>query len=425
VLGAATSSDSNFSSINPADVAVTNTDDDTAGITVSSISGNTSENGDNATFTVILNSQPSANVSIGISSSDTSEGTVSTSSLTFSNSNWSTAQTVTVTGADDNISDGNESYTVILAASSSSDSNYNGINPADFTIDNIDDEYVLPDTGQTGDYRTAFGEDSDYTINPPALIDNGDGTILDNNTKLMWQQQDTNNRYNYNNAISYCNDLSFAGYSDWRLPSKKELISIIDYGRFGPAIDKTKFLNAKSSTYWTSTVSTYSGSYAWTVPFSQGLFAPVIQSYYGFYALCVRNNHRVISFVDNGDNTITDQKTRLIWQKQDDDSKRSMENALNYCENLTLGGSSAWRLPNIKELESIVDDSKVSPSINTSYFTDTKYIPYTNYISSSHYVRDYGYIDYSWSVTFNSGEAALQDSSSNSNSYVRCVRGGQ
>ena len=133
----------------------------------------------------------------------------------------------------------------------------------------------------------------------------------------------------------------------------------------------------------------------------------------------------MISFVDNGDNTITDQKTRLIWQKQDDDSKRSMENALNYCENLTLGGSSAWRLPNIKELESIVDDSKVSPSINTSYFTDTKYIPYTNYISSSHYVRDYGYIDYSWSVTFNSGEAALQDSSSNSNSYVRCVSGGQ
>ncbi|SVB50712.1 uncharacterized protein METZ01_LOCUS203566, partial [marine metagenome] len=141
VLGAATSSDSNFSSINPADVAVTNTDDDSAGITVSNISGNTSETGDNATFTVLLNSQPSANVTIGVSSSDTGEGTVSPSSLTFTSSNWSTAQTVTVTGADDNISDRNQSYTVVIAASSSSDSNYNGINPDDFTINNIDDEY--------------------------------------------------------------------------------------------------------------------------------------------------------------------------------------------------------------------------------------------------------------------------------------------
>ena len=420
VLGAATSSDSNFSSINPADVAVTNTDDDTAGFTITSITDNTTELGDNATFTLILNSQPSANVTIGVSSSDTGEGTVSPSSLTFTNSNWSTAQTVTVTGADDNISDRNQSYSVVIAASSSSDGNYNGINPDDFTIKNIDDEYVLPDTGQTEDYISTFGEDSDYTINPPALVDNGDGTISDNNTKLMWQQQDTNNIHTYSNAISHCNDLSHAEYSDWRLPSKKELISIVDFGRINPAIDVSKFPNIKSSTYWTSTVSNYSGSYAWTVTFSQGKFVPAAQSRFGFWALCVRNNQKTISFVDNGDNTITDQKTRLIWQKQDDGSKRSRENALDYCENLTLGGSSAWRLPNIKELESIVDDNRVSPSINTSYFTNTKSGSNSDYISSSEYLAS---SNYSWTVTFNSGEASIAGHTSSS--YVRCVRGGQ
>jgi hypothetical protein len=120
---------------------VTNTDDDTAGFTITSITDNTTELGDNATFTFILNSQPSANVTIGVSSSDTGEGTVSPSSLTFTNSNWNTAQTVTVTGVDDNTTDGNQSYTIVLAAASSSDSDYNNNNPSDISLSNLDDEW--------------------------------------------------------------------------------------------------------------------------------------------------------------------------------------------------------------------------------------------------------------------------------------------
>ena len=114
----------------------------------------------------------------------------------------------------------------------------------------------------------------------------------------------------------------------------------------------------------------------------------------------------------------------MIWQKQDDGSKRKREDSLDYCENLTLGGSSAWRLPNIKELESIVDDNNVSPSINASYFPNTKHLSYANYISSSVYARG-GYDHYSWSVTFNSGEASLSGPYYSATSYVRCVRGGQ
>ncbi len=138
VLASASSSDSGYSGLNPNDVSVTNTDDETAGFTVSSISGNTTEAGGTATFTVKLSVQPTANVTIGVSSSDTTEGTVSPSLLTFTSANWNENQTVTVTGVNDSLDDGNQSYTVVLASASSSDSGYSGLNPNDVSVTNTD-----------------------------------------------------------------------------------------------------------------------------------------------------------------------------------------------------------------------------------------------------------------------------------------------
>ena len=111
---------------------------ETAGFTVSSISGNTTEAGGTATFTVKLSIQPTANVTIGVSSSDTTEGTVSPSLLTFTSANWNENQTVTVTGVNDSLDDGNQSYTVVLASASSSDSGYSGLNPNDVSVTNTD-----------------------------------------------------------------------------------------------------------------------------------------------------------------------------------------------------------------------------------------------------------------------------------------------
>lgn len=111
---------------------------ETAGFTVSSISGNTTEAGGTATFTVKLSSQPTANVTIGVSSSDTTEGTVSPSLLTFTSANWNANQTVTVTGVNDSLDDGNQSYTVVLASANSSDSGYSGLNPNDVSVTNTD-----------------------------------------------------------------------------------------------------------------------------------------------------------------------------------------------------------------------------------------------------------------------------------------------
>lgn len=91
-----------------------------------------------ATFTVKLNSEPTADVTISVSSSDETEGTVSPTNLTFSSENWNTNHTVTVTGVGDLISDGDQKYTIVLGVASSSDSNYNNLNPPDVSITNED-----------------------------------------------------------------------------------------------------------------------------------------------------------------------------------------------------------------------------------------------------------------------------------------------
>ena len=139
VTAQATGGDAQYNTINPADVSVTNNDNDNAGITVSTISGLTSEGLTSATFTVVLNSQPTANVTIGLSSSDATEGTVSPPSLTFTSGNWNTVRTVTVTGVNDFIIDGAVVYTITTTASSA-DGVYNSINPADVSVTNNDND---------------------------------------------------------------------------------------------------------------------------------------------------------------------------------------------------------------------------------------------------------------------------------------------
>lgn len=134
------SSDLTYNALKSRDLSVLVTDNDTAGVTVSSVSGNTGEDGTTANFTVVLNTQPAANVTIPLTSSDTSEGIVSPSSLTFTSNNWNTAQTVTVTGVDDSEDDDDVTYTIVLGAASSSDTNYHHYDPNDVSLLNEDNE---------------------------------------------------------------------------------------------------------------------------------------------------------------------------------------------------------------------------------------------------------------------------------------------
>jgi len=143
IITAAAAGAAEYVGINAADVGVTNLDNE-VGITVTPISGlETGEDETTDTFTIVLNTEPTANVTIALSSSDLTEGTVSPASVTFTSANWDTPQTVTVTGVDDSVVDGNVAYT-IDGVSSSTDPDYDDL---EFSVGvtNIDDD--LPGGG--------------------------------------------------------------------------------------------------------------------------------------------------------------------------------------------------------------------------------------------------------------------------------------
>src|SRR6476469_1185575 len=151
--------------ITAAAATTTISNDDTAGVTVNPISGLvTTEAGGTATFTVKLNSQPSANVSIGLSSSNSAEGTVSSNSLTFTSANWNQPQTVTVTGVDDSVADGSKTYNIVTAAAVSTDSNYNNFNPDDVSASNSDNETPGIKINPTSTTTTEGGSNGSYSI---------------------------------------------------------------------------------------------------------------------------------------------------------------------------------------------------------------------------------------------------------------------
>jgi hypothetical protein len=160
VVGAPASTDPIFATIDPADVAVTNADNDEAGITVTPVAGlGTTEAGGTASFTVVLTSQPTADVVIPVASSDTTEGTVSASSLTFTAADWNTPQTVIVTGADDAVDDGDIAYSVVVGVPASADPIFATIDPADVAVTNADNDEagitVTPVAGSVPPRRAA------------------------------------------------------------------------------------------------------------------------------------------------------------------------------------------------------------------------------------------------------------------------------
>jgi hypothetical protein len=165
ITAAATSTDPNYSGVDAADVSVTNTDDDTAGISVTPTVGLvTTEAAGTATFTIVLTSAPTDNVTIGLSSSDLTEGTVSPASVIFTSANWSAAQTVTVTGVDDAVADGNIAYNIITAAATSGDTKYNTLNAADVSVTNNDNEPGIIVTPTSGLVTTEAAGKATFTI---------------------------------------------------------------------------------------------------------------------------------------------------------------------------------------------------------------------------------------------------------------------
>ncbi|MBO4441108.1 DUF1566 domain-containing protein [bacterium] len=246
----------------------------------------------------------------------------------------------------------------------------------------------------------------------------GQKVVFDNNTGLMWQQIIPTDRYEWDAAISYCNNLTYAGYSDWRLPTPQEFLSIFDNSKFRPAIDTTYFLDTPSyvpfSRFWSSSTYVCDTSLAWYVDFEEGSVPSVDYKGDRKQVRCVRGTilptGSFASTTVQGDVIVTDTETGLIWQKSYE-TQKTWQKALSYCENLTYAGYSDWRLPNKNELASLVNYEKHDP---TSDFPD---MPSRNFWSSSTSVY---YTSSAWSVDFHDGD--VSDEGKSLNLYVRCVR---
>ena len=112
------------------------------------------------------------------------------------------------------------------------------------------------------------------------------GVVTDNTTNLQWQDDVASVSKTWSQAITYCETLSLDGRSDWRLPNKNELLSIVDYTKSNPAIDST-FVNITSSSYWSSTTHSSNANHAWTIYFDGG-YTYNYDKHNSRYVRCVR-----------------------------------------------------------------------------------------------------------------------------------------
>jgi len=136
--------------------------------------------------------------------------------------------------------------------------------------------------------RGLSGQDGFYQAGCPTagrFTDNGDGTVTDNRTGLMWQKKTALGTYMWQEALKYCENLSLAGHDDWRLPNVRELQSIVDYGRRNPSIDPV--FGAVSSFYWSSSTYVHYPPYAWIVSFHYGYVGGHDKTF-GHYVRAVR-----------------------------------------------------------------------------------------------------------------------------------------
>jgi len=238
--------------------------------------------------------------------------------------------------------------------------------------------FKLPDTGQHTSFTSTQGEDADIVINPLSFTDNGNGTITDNTTFLVWQKVD-GGEMTFESAVNYCNNLTLAGYNDWRLPTGIELFSINNYNHINPAVDTIYFTKTLAEYWWTSEKLPTDSTKIWVVNAGGGIGAhPKSETVSAggnkkFHVRAVRNpittTFSVSHFTDNGNGTITDNYTKLVWQKVQSPNTMTWEAALAYSTSFSLAGKSDWRLPNIKELQSLNDVSLTNPSFNHNYFT--------------------------------------------------------
>jgi Protein of unknown function (DUF1566) len=278
-----------------------------------------------------------------------------------------------------------------------------------------------------------YGQDSQYNRNEAKYQDNGDGTITDLVTGLMWAKSpdmdgdgdiDVDDKLTYREALDGTFSYNLGGHDDWHLPTIKELYSLIQFSGVDPSgytgsdtdalipfIDTNYFDFAYGDTnggeriidaQFASSNKYLDDDLLFGVNFADGRIKGYeMKMPFGhrgekkFFVYYVRGNktYGINDFVDNNDGTITDRATNLMWTADDNGQGINWKESLEYAENLEFGGHSDWRLPDAKELHSIVDyyrtfeitnSASINPLFNCTEITsETGEIDYGFYWSST------------------------------------------
>lgn len=298
----------------------------------------------------------------------------------------------------------------------------NDTDPDEDSDDPVEGHYTYPivDSGQKSFFDDGkeidapaegaafYGQDAHFAGNQPSYTDHGDGTVTDHVTGLTWQKSpdtnrdgkiDASDKMTYAEALDGASDLMLGGFDDWRLPSIKELYSLILFSGVDPSgynsndtdglipfIDTDYFDFAYGDTDAGERIidAQYASSTKYVdeaenllfgVNFADGrikgygLQHPQIGEK-TFFVIYVRGeNYGQNHFVHNGDGTISDEATGLMWMEADSGEGMNWEEALSYADSQRLAGYDDWRLPNVKELQSILDYSR-SPGTSNSAAID-------------------------------------------------------
>jgi uncharacterized protein DUF1566 len=269
--------------------------------------------------------------------------------------------------------------------------------------------YPIVDTGVTSFYNNDsvinkpdtnqpfFGQDAQYQKNQPSYTNNQDGTITDNITGLIWQKT-MDQKMTTAQAEQAIQNFNLGGYDDWRIPTIKELYSLIQFtGQLSGQNANILFIDENffdqpigniqegereiDAQTWSSTFYTAKTMNEEETLFGVNFIDGRIKGYGTYdrrdrqekkmYFRFVRGNENYgeNDFSDNKDGTITDSATGLMWQQTDSQKSMDWQEALEYAEALELAEFTDWRLPNAKELQSIVDYSR-SPQLTNSAAID-------------------------------------------------------
>jgi hypothetical protein len=287
---------------------------------------------------------------------------------------------------------------------------------------------------------TAFdGQDGNHQGHIPQYKENDGGTgrtFTDSVTGLVWQGNLAtvqSQEVNWNTALIRCRTLNFADKDDWRLPSRRELASLLDAGHLpDPTLPASvapifprefdELLEGASKPpdrfYWTDARAKDDSTKAWAFvllshPFMVSEFNQDTSP--GAHALCVRGTtvYRRPQLIIEGA-VVRDESTGLTWQRSVSSPPLSWTEALAACNTLELDAMNGFRLPSVKELLSLVDDTKVSPAIDLTAFPET---PTAQFWTSTPYAA---VLKQALIINFARGDVTPAEQSSPN--QLRCVR---